>query len=75
MSAGGEGGRDESRKKFRAIEGGAAKKDEMEHKDAQSDKTRDLIGQNLRKVYDDIAAEPLPDRFVELLDKLKKGEG
>lgn len=28
------------------------------------------IGQQLRKIYDDIANEPLPDDFVELLQRL-----
>lgn len=37
-------------------------------------KDQDLIGKNLRAVYDPVAAEPLPDRFRELLEKLKKGE-
>ena len=35
---------------------------------------RDLIGENLRRVYDEVASEPLPDRFKDLLDQLKKGE-
>lgn len=35
---------------------------------------QDLIGQNLRRVYQEVASEPLPDRFKELLDKLKRGE-
>ena len=32
------------------------------------------IGQELRKHYDDVANEPLPDRFRELLDRLRRGE-
>ena len=28
------------------------------------------VGQKLRQIYDDIANEPLPDDFVELLKKL-----
>ena len=44
-------------------------------RDAGHDKRdRDLIGQNLRRVYDEVASEPLPDRFKDLLDQLKKGE-
>lgn len=28
------------------------------------------LGQNLRRVYDDVAAAPTPDRFKQLLDQL-----
>lgn len=38
------------------------------------DKDHDLIGQNLRRAYESVVQEPLPDRFKDLLDKLKKGE-
>ncbi|MEM9762228.1 MAG: NepR family anti-sigma factor [Pseudomonadota bacterium] len=31
-----------------------------------------LVG--VRKLYDDIAAEPLPDHLLDLLDKLDKAE-
>lgn len=34
----------------------------------------DPIFQQLRKVYDDVASEPLPDRFLELLAKLDEAE-
>lgn len=30
----------------------------------------DLIGQRLRKYYDEVAEQPVPDRFLDLLDKL-----
>ena len=30
----------------------------------------DLIGQQLRKYYDEVADQPVPDRFMQLLDKL-----
>lgn len=30
----------------------------------------DLIGRQLRKVYSDLVAEPLPDRFADLLSRL-----
>lgn len=30
----------------------------------------DLIGQRLRKYYDEVADQPIPDRFLNLLDKL-----
>lgn len=32
------------------------------------------IGQKLRKNYDDVVNEPVPDRFAELLDQLEKSE-
>ena len=30
----------------------------------------DLIGRKLRDYYDDVAQQPVPDRFVELLQRL-----
>ena len=30
----------------------------------------DLIGQRLRKYYDEVADQPVPDRFLDLLNKL-----
>ena len=39
--------------------------------EGQADK---LIADNLRKVYDAVASEPVPDRFTELLKELKKKE-
>jgi hypothetical protein len=32
------------------------------------------IGQQLRAVYDEVAREPLPDRFLKLLEELEKKE-
>lgn len=32
-----------------------------------------LIDQNLKKAYEDMAQEPLPSRFTDLLDQLKQG--
>lgn len=34
----------------------------------------DLIGRQLRKVYGDLVAEPLPDRFADLLNKLSAAD-
>lgn len=31
-----------------------------------------MIDQNLKKVYDDLAGEEIPDRFKDLLAKLKQ---
>lgn len=35
----------------------------------------DMISDNLRRLYDSVADEPLPDAFNDLLAKLKKSEG
>ena len=32
------------------------------------------IGQKLRKLYDDVANAPVPDRFMQLLAKLEHGD-
>ena len=35
-----------------------------------------VIGNRLRQIYDDVANEPLPDEFIDLLSKLDDdGEG
>lgn len=34
---------------------------------------QDHIGRQLRAVYDDLLSQPVPDRFLELLDQLDKG--
>ncbi|MGL4812776.1 MAG: NepR family anti-sigma factor [Beijerinckiaceae bacterium] len=36
--------------------------------------SQDLIGNQLRKVYADMVAEPLPDRFADLLSQLAATE-
>lgn len=33
------------------------------------------IGQRLREAYNELISEPVPDRFVELLEQLKQKEG
>lgn len=33
---------------------------------------QDHIGRQLRAVYDDLLSQPVPDRFLELLDQLDK---
>ena len=35
---------------------------------------QDAIGRRLRSVYGELVAEPLPDKFRELLDRLAKSE-
>ena len=34
-----------------------------------------LLGQQLRAVYDDIAKQPVPDRFIELMEQLDRKAG
>lgn len=35
----------------------------------------EAIGRQLRKLYDDVASEPVPDRFAELLRQLEQQDG
>lgn len=37
-------------------------------------KQGDAIGQELRKQFDHLLAEPLPDHLIELLDELERRE-
>ena len=39
----------------------------------ESPTVNDPIARSLKRVYDDVANEPLPDNLVALLDKLKQG--
>jgi hypothetical protein len=50
------------------IDATAAKKEPSLGRDVQS-----KIGQQLRAMYDDVVSQGIPDRFVELLDRLDKG--
>jgi hypothetical protein len=36
--------------------------------------TRQQVGSKLKQLYADIVAEPVPDRFMELIDKLGVAE-
>jgi len=40
-----------------------------------ADANKDRISSSLKRVYDDVASEPLPDRLVDLLDSLRKKSG
>lgn len=42
--------------------------------DPQETDNNEHIAKNLKLVYDTIQDEPLPERFVKLLDQLKKEE-
>lgn len=46
------------------------KTEKMNHAPAQPE-IHDLIGQRLRSFYDEVAQQPVPDRFVELLNQLE----
>lgn len=39
-----------------------------------SEDSRAFIGLKLRELYDDVVAEPVPDRFLQLLNKLGDDE-
>lgn len=51
-------------------EGGDGTKKPNLSPDSQS-----FIGLKLREYYDDVVAEPVPDRFLELLGKLGEDDG
>ena len=46
------------------------KKDKM-HKSLAKPEVSDLIGERLRSFYDDVAKQPVPDRFLDLLNQLQ----
>ena len=36
--------------------------------------TRQQVGNRLKQVYADIVSEPVPDRFLDLIEQLESGE-
>ena len=44
--------------------------EKMNHSPAQPE-VYDLIGQRLRNYYDEVAKQPVPDRFMDLLNQLE----
>ncbi|WP_291728972.1 NepR family anti-sigma factor [Leisingera sp. F5] len=40
----------------------------------QVPRAADHIDRNLKKAFDELAAEPLPERFTDLLKQLRKAE-
>ena len=51
----------------------AVKKDDDAGKSAGIDpRVQNEIGKHLRAVYDDVISEPVPDRFMELLEQLER---
>jgi Anti-sigma factor NepR len=49
-----------------AVEGGSGRGKGVDPKIQQA------IGKHLRTVYDDVINEPVPDKFMELLEKLER---
>jgi hypothetical protein len=47
------------------------KKTEKMNQTPAQPEIHDLIGQRLRSFYDEVAKQPVPDRFVELLNQLE----
>jgi len=43
--------------------------------DKETSDVMKLIDENLRRVYRDVDDEPVPDRFKDLLDKLREQDG
>jgi anti-sigma factor NepR-like protein len=47
------------------------KKTEKMNQTPAQPEIHDLIGQRLRSFYDEVSKQPVPDRFVELLNQLE----
>ncbi len=45
-------------------------KNEKMIKTSSKPQVADLIGQRLRNYYEEVASEPIPDRFMDLLNQL-----
>ena len=43
-------------------------------RDKVSPKSLEQVDENLRKAYEELLNEALPERFTDLLDQLRKGE-
>jgi Anti-sigma factor NepR len=60
---------DDEKKKVRSSEPG--KKTEKMTPTSAKPEVSDLIGQRLRKFYEEVAEQPVPDRFLDLLSRLE----
>ncbi len=49
----------------------AKKSENMHYSAAARPQVSDVIGRRLKTYYDELAAQPIPDRFLELLAKLE----
>ena len=47
---------------------------ELMSKEVERSKLKQQIDENLKRVYDDALADAVPDRFKQLLDRLRKQE-
>ena len=47
------------------------KTENMNYSASAKPQVSDLIGQRLKSYYDELAAQPVPDRFLDLLDQLE----
>ena len=56
--------------KTRKTTNSGKKTEKMNHAPTQPE-IYDLIGQRLRNYYDEVATQPVPDRFVDLLNQLE----
>ena len=57
-------------KNKKAAKGNGAEKSIQPAKTSSKPDATDLIGKQLRKYYDEVADQPVPTRFLHLLDKL-----
>jgi Anti-sigma factor NepR len=49
----------------------AKKTETMDYSASAKPQISDIIGRRLRNYYDEVAAQPVPDRFLELLERLE----
>jgi Anti-sigma factor NepR len=60
---------DSEKNKGKAL--GPGKKIEKMNQTSAKPEVSDLIGQRLRNYYDEVAKQPVPDRFMDLLNQLE----
>ena len=44
-------------------------------RDKRTSRVENTIDENLKRAFEDVASEPLPSRFTDLLEQLKAGGG
>lgn len=49
--------------------------DAGKRKKGKSAENKSLITRNLRMIYGKVTEEPMPDRFLEILNRIEDGEG
>ncbi|MBI1869181.1 MAG: hypothetical protein HYS06_12955 [Methylocystis sp.] len=50
----------------------AARRGSVNRKGERSTEIGDQIGKQLRDIYEDVLGQPVPDRFIELLNRLER---